>query len=368
MKKIFFFFIVLLSSINAQENYPPVRGVWLTNVDSRALFSKQNIIETINTCENAGINTIFVVVWNKAMTLYPSKIMNKMFGEPIDPIFAGRDPLNEIIEEAHKKDIKVIAWFEFGFSSSYQLDGGRLLKLHPDWASQDNTGKLVQKNGFEWMNGFRPEVQDFMLSLLMEVVKGYDVDGIQGDDRLPAMPVESGYDKYTVSLYKKEHKGKNPPKNFKDTAWVNWRAGQMTKFMARIYKTVKDAKKNVIVSMSPSIFPWGRDEYLQDWPSWVEKGYVDMICPQLYRYDIKGYIELLNNIVNRQISKENLKKFYPGILLKLGDYDADKEYLSQIISENRKRGVQGEIYFFYEGIKKSQEFFRSKYLQDRADK
>lgn len=366
MKKILILFFLFAFCIKAQVNYPPVKGVWLTNVDSRALFSKQNIIDAVNTCKNTGINTIFVVMWNKAMTLYPSNVMKKMFGEPIDPCLAGRDPLEELIEEAHKNKIKVIAWFEFGFSSSYQLDGGRLLKLHPDWASKDNQGKLVQKNGFEWMNGFNPEVQNFMLSLIMEVVNGYDIDGIQGDDRLPAMPVESGYDKFTISLYKKEHNGANPPKDFRDTAWVNWRADKMTNFMGRIYSSVKGAKNNVIVSMSPSVFPWGRDEYLQDWPKWIEKGYVDMICPQLYRYDVKGYVELLDNIVNNQLSKENIKKLYPGILLKLGDYDADKEYLTQLINENRKHGVQGEVYFFFEGVRKFPEFFKNIYLPEQS--
>lgn len=365
-KAIIILFYILSFSLNAQVSYPPVKGVWLTNVDSKALFSKQNIIDAVSTCESTGINTIFVVVWNKAMTLYPSQVMKKMFGEQIDPCFAGRDPLKELIEEAHKRDIKVIAWFEFGFSSSYQLDGGRLLKLHPEWASKDNQGKLVQKNGFEWMNGFLPEVQDFMLSLIMEVVRQYNIDGIQGDDRLPAMPVESGYDKYTASLYKKEHKGANPPKDFRDTAWVNWRADKMTQFMSRIHSTVKSVRKDIIISMSPSVFPWGRDEYLQDWPTWVKRGYVDMVCPQLYRYDVKGYIELLDNIVNSQLSKEDRNKFYPGILLKLGDYDADHEYLKQIISENRKRDVNGEVYFFYEGVKKFPEFFKSVYINDQT--
>lgn len=45
--------------------------------------------------------------------------------------------------------------------------------------------------------------------------KKYRVDGIQGDDRLPAMPAEGGYDAYSVSLYKKEHHDSLPPTNEK---------------------------------------------------------------------------------------------------------------------------------------------------------
>jgi len=106
-----------------------VRGVWLTNVDSDALFTKEKLIEAVNLCDEIGINAIYVVVWNKAMTLYPSKIMKEFTGIEIDTnVKKGFDPLKTLIEEARKKGIKVIAWFEFGFSSSYQQNGGILLQ------------------------------------------------------------------------------------------------------------------------------------------------------------------------------------------------------------------------------------------------
>jgi len=66
------------------------------------------------------------------------------------------------------------------------------------------------------MNGFDPEVQDFILSLIMEVVEKYDIEGIQGDDRLPAMPSLAGYDNYTSSLYNQKF-GIAPPQNYNDT-------------------------------------------------------------------------------------------------------------------------------------------------------
>lgn len=44
------------------------------------------------------------------------------------------------------------------------------------------------------MNGFHLEVQTFMTDLMLSVIKKYEVAGIQGDDRLPAMPSNAGYD------------------------------------------------------------------------------------------------------------------------------------------------------------------------------
>ena len=52
------------------------------------------------------------------------------------------------------------------------------------------------------MNAIHPEVQDFILNLIEEVLINYEVAGIQGDDRLPAMPSEGGYSTYTKDLYK----------------------------------------------------------------------------------------------------------------------------------------------------------------------
>ncbi len=363
MKKFLTIIIIYFMSISVQASgAEAVRGVWLTNVDSDALNSRENIIKTVELCAETGINTIFVVTWNKAMTTYPSKIMKDFTGVEIDTLFTGRDPLKELIEEAHKRDIKVFAWFEFGFSSSYEEKGGVLLRKKPEWASKDKNGALVIKNGFEWLNGFFPEVQDFLISLILEVVNNYDIDGIQGDDRLPAMPSEAGYDPFTIAEYKKEHNGEEPPEYSKDYEWVEWRAARMTGFMRRIYEEVKSADPDMIISMAPSLYSWSKEEYLQDWPEWMARGYVDLIIPQVYRYDIDAYEKELKLIVDEQLDEEDFNKFYPGILLKVGDYYPDLTFLANMIEVNRKNGIQGEVYFFYEGLKKYPDFFEEIYL------
>lgn len=353
MKKLLVIIIaVLLQSCNAQiKKVEAVRGVWLTNVDSRVLNSKESIEEAVNLCDEIGLNSIFVVTWNKGMTTYPSKIMKNLTGVEIDTQFIGRDPLRELIDAAHKKNIKVIAWFEFGFSSSYNENGGKILSIKPEWMSKNIEGKLVSKNGFEWMNGFHPDVQIFLLSLILEVVNNYDIDGIQGDDRLPAMPSESGYDDYTKNLYVKKF-GKQPPADYKEQNWIRFRSKLLNDFEKRIFSEVKSRKPDVLVTMAPSIYPWSLEEYLQDWPTWLNDGSVELVFPQVYRYNIEEYEKQIIEIKKNQIAEENLKKFYPGILLKVGDYLADEKFLSQMISVNRANNISGEVFFFYEGLAK----------------
>lgn len=55
-----------------------------------------------------------------------------------------------------------------------------------------------------------------MIDIICSLVDSHKVDGVQGDDRLPAMPSLAGYDTYTLSLYKKQHDGKEPPRDVKD--------------------------------------------------------------------------------------------------------------------------------------------------------
>ncbi len=366
--KTFLIFIFLLNlnfCNNKTSQSGAVRGVWLTNVDSQVLNSRENIIEAVELLSDLGFNSVFVVVWNKAMTTYPSKIMKNLTGIEIDTSFIGRDPLKELIEEAHKRNLKVFAWFEFGFSSSYKENGGMILKVKPEWAAKDNNGNLVTKNGFEWMNGFHPEVQNFMLSLIMEVVRNYNIDGIQGDDRLPALPSEAGYDEYTINLYKSQHNNQNPPQDFKDEKWIQWRADLLTDFMDRIFDSVKTFNPNIIVSMAPSIYPWAKEEYLQDWPEWLRRGLVELIIPQVYRYTIEDYTIALEAILNEQISHDDFRKFYPGVLLKVGSYQPDEIFLTQMIQKNRELNISGEVFFFYEGIKKYPDLFKNFY-KDRV--
>lgn len=343
---------------------PPVwdpnalRGVWVTNVASTALDSRDNIKLTVQNCKKAGINNIFIVTYNNGRTIYPSTVMNNLIGKPIMERFAGRDPLKEMIEEAKLEGIKVHAWFEYGFSSSYSANGGDIIAAKPNWAGRDIDGKLLVKNGFDWLNAFDPEVQNFMISLFKEVVTNYEIDGVQGDDRLPALPSTGGYDAYTVNMFKTEN-GFDPPANYREAYWIDWRTKKLNAFMKRLRNEIKATKSSVQVTMSPSPFPWGRDEYLQDWPTWVDSGWVDAILPQCYRYDIAAY----NATIAQQKGyyKNPAVAFYPGVLLKVGNYVTSVSLLNQMIQTNRNNGFKGECYFFYEGIKDQMNWFQLQY-------
>lgn len=327
-----------------------VRGVWITNTDSEVLNSQQNIVEAMDFLAKTGFNVVFPVVWSKGFTVYPSQIMRENFDIAIAPQYTDRDPLAEIINAARQVGLKIIPWFEYGFASSYNLNGGMLLGKKPEWAACDRYGNLLKKNGFEWMNALDRQVQDFLLSLMLEVVKNYDVDGIQGDDRLPALPSEGGYDQGTVKLYRQEF-NRNPPQNPQDRQWLQWRANILTDFLARLYQEVKAVNPNLLVSMAPSIYDWGLKEYLQDTKTWMERGIVDIIHPQIYRRDFESYKREVDKLVNEFTPQ--LAKLAPGMLIKIGSYRISSDLLLQAIAYNRSCGISGEVLFFYEGLREN---------------
>ncbi|MFN6565945.1 glycoside hydrolase family 10 protein [Dendronalium sp. ChiSLP03b] len=333
-------------------NTKEIRGVWLTTTDSKVLRAKQRIAEAMEFLAETGFNVVFPVVWNKGVTLYPSQTMQQIFGVEIDPMFVGRDPLAEVVTEARRVGLKVIPWFEYGFASSYNLNGGVLLQRKPEWAARDCNGNLLKKNGFEWMNALDPQVQEFLLNLVLEVVNNYDVDGVQGDDRFPALPCEGGYDRGTTARYHQQFH-QNPPKNPKDRQWLQWRADILTDYWARLYSEVKAVNSDLLVSVAPNIYEWGFQEYLQDSPTWIKRRLVDIIHPQIYRREFNSYRAIADKLVNRQFTDATLPRLAPGILMKLGSYCISPEYLVQAIEYNRQLGIQGEVFFFYEGLREN---------------
>ncbi len=361
------FFVVKLTGQQKSE----LRGVWLTNVDSNVLSSDQNISGAMDYLASIGINVVFPVVYNKGYTLYPSKIMDSLFNDPVLPNspFVNRDFLKRLIIEAHRNGIEVIPWFEFGFATSYKENGGHIIAKFPQWALKDKNGNLVTKNGFDWMSAINPDAQNFILSLMMEVVDNYDVDGVQGDDRLPAMPVEGGYDSVTVQIYKSEHAGQIPPTDYANAAWMKWRSDKLTQFLARLRDSVKSRDKNLVLSCAPSPYSWGYSQYLQDSKSWVQQGLVDNMIPQLYQYDINNYNYSLNSTWN-DVGQYNPKIFTAGLLIKIGSYLVDTTFLQQMMNADRSKGTIGESYFFYEGLRANNNqignFLKDNYYQKPA--
>ncbi len=345
-----------------------LRGVWLTNIDSDVLVSTQKTTNALNRLKELNFNTVYPTVWNWGYTLYPSQVAKRVVGRearistPIekgsfDPErgLQGRDVLKEIVQVGHQNGMRVIPWVEFGFKSpSYS----ELAKRHPDWITQKRDGTKTQiPEGTKpedrklmevvWLNPFKPEVQQFIQDLAIEIVSNYDVDGIQFDDHF-GLPVEFGYDDFTVQLYKQEHQGKAPPTNPQDPEWVRWRANKITDFMARLFRAIKDKKQKVVVSLSPNPQRFSYDFYLADWQTWERRGLVEELIVQIYRNDFNVFISELE-----QPELKAARSHIPvgiGILSGLKDRSSPLSQIQKQVEAVRQRGFAGVSFFFYETL------------------
>ncbi|BAU41505.1 glycoside hydrolase family 10 protein [Leptolyngbya sp. O-77] len=343
--------ITTSAQANPTSHLRPVelRGVWLTNIDSEVLFSSRNLVVGLRRLSRLHFNTVYPTVWNGGYTLYPSPTAQATFGIALDPYpgLQGRDMLGEVVVEGRRLGMAVIPWFEFGLMAPA---GSELAAQHPDWLTQRQDGTQVWMQGNEprvWLNAAHPGVQDFMVNLLSEVVERYRVDGIQLDDHF-GMPVEMGYDPYTVALYRAEHNGADPPADPEDPDWVRWRANHITRLFRRIVAEVKARNPNAIISLSPNPREFAYERYLQDWGTWERRGLVDELIVQVYRNDL-GRFEMELDRPDVQVAREYLPVSI-GILAGLRGRITPIRLIQRQVRETRDRHYAGVAFFFYETL------------------
>lgn len=362
-----------------------LRGVWLTNIDSEVLFSQDNLTAGVERLDALNFNTLYPTVWNWGYTLFPSATAERelgasqrLHGENSTPqrenTQTGRDMLQELIDLAHPRGMKVIPWFEFCFMTPAPYV---LYDEHPDWFTQraatvttpgedtvtqapdvgevdptalpDDPGIWLEGGRIprRWLNPFHPRAQQFLLQILDELLTNYDIDGLQMDDHL-GLPVDFGYDPYTTVLYQRDHDGTPPPSNPKDPEWVRWRADKITAFLAEVHQLVKSRRPDAVMSISPNPYPFSYANYLQDWPTWVEAGLVDELLIQIYRSDQERFIWEMNKPT--AVNARRATTTVTGILSGLRATPVGMEFITEQIAAARDRDFDGVSFFFYESL------------------
>ncbi|MEQ8754199.1 MAG: glycoside hydrolase family 10 protein [Coleofasciculus sp. G1-WW12-02] len=325
-----------------------IRGVWLTNVASGVFFSPWGINRAIAQLSQLNFNTIYPVVWNRGHTFYPSAVAKQ---ESLLTIMRlNGDVLAEIVQQGHRQGLRVIPWFEYGFMTPIYSE---LARRHPTWITQSLTqtegaiAPTAEKPQLLWLNPLHPEVQQLILDLIKEVVSQYDVDGIQLDDHF-GMPVELGYDPYTIERYQQEHYGNSPPNSPFNGEWMRWRANKISKFMGEIVQTVKSIKPDCIISLSPNPQAFAYKHYLQDWQTWVQRGWVDELVLQVYRDELSSFAAELNQPAVRMARRTIPVSV--GILTGTLRDPIPFEQIQAQVEVIRDRAFDGVSFFYWETL------------------
>lgn len=332
-----------------------VRGVWLTNADSDILHSRSQIEVGLQRLKNLGFNTIYPVVWQRGFTLYPSKVAQDFIGFSVmetPNFFQDRDMLSEVIEIAKPLDLRVIPWFEYGLMTP---PNAPLAQKHPDLLTLDVKQNPIRLKSHDsnkrdiqaWLNPCQPQVQQFMVDLIAEIVENYEIDGIQLDDHF-GFPVEMGYDLFTQNLYKTEQSVKKVPSNHQEPKWVSWATIKTTELLEKMFHAVKSKRSNCLVSISPNPIDFAKKYYLADWKSWVEKGLAEEIVLQVYRDNLPRFLGEISKL--EVIKSKNHIPVSIGILTGLKNKPVALDWIKEQINETRVAKLAGVSFFFYESL------------------
>ncbi|SCC21319.1 glycoside hydrolase family 10 protein [Kosakonia oryziphila] len=286
-------------------DWPPVNSVNVSSADTRIRMQQQALVEKLDKLKNLGINTIFFQVKPDGTALWPSKILpwsdvlTGTIGQ--DP---GYDPLQFVLDEAHKRGMKVHAWFNpyrvsvntqpatiAALNRTLSLPPASVFVLHRDWIRTAGD-RLVLDPGI-------PDVRDWITSSVAEVVTHYPVDGVQFDDYFyTETPGSQLNDNQTFQQYGKGFSSK-----------ADWRRNNTLLLIEQVSRTIKQLKPGVEFGVSPAGVWRNRsfdaagsdtrgaaayDESFADTRRWVQQGLLDYIAPQIYwpfsrsaaRYDV----------------------------------------------------------------------------------
>lgn len=384
---------------------PELRGVWITNVASSVLFTPWGVNRAMGQLAEMRFNTVYPVVWNRGKTYFPSSRLKRVTDQSMAPLLRWlhpfSDPLQEMIRLGHRHQIRVLPWFEYGFMVPLNAE---LVKRHPDWlTTRKNGSPLLTQSSFTevelapaeterapsasdqpasgtpaselpsgavqpqrswlrpfakllnsgapaqlgWLNPFHPQVQALILDLVDEVLSGYEADGIQFDDHF-SLPVEFGYDDYTVSLYQAEHQGQAPPSNPADPDWMRWRADKLSRFVNILHARVKATCPSCQFSLSPNPAKFAYRFALQDWRSWVEHGWIDELVVQVYRDDLDQFEAELGKYPLQE-ARDRIPVSV-GILTGTWRRPIAFEQIRQQVVSSRDRNFAGISFFYWDTL------------------
>lgn len=295
-----FFFLALPLSLfpqNTSKIAPKreFRGVWVatvSNIDwpSKPGLSvdaqKQELIGILERHKANGMNAILLQVRPAADAFYAKSrepwsqwLMGKQGLAPAP----GYDPLEFAIKEAHFRGMELHAWF-----NPYRATMSPGTVTHETHMTRKRPDLFFTYAGKKQFDPGIPEVREYIVQVILDVVKGYDIDGIHFDDYFYPYKVE-GQRINDAATFKKYGNG------FTDIG--DWRRNNVNVLIKQLDDSIHFYKNYVKFGVSPFGI-WrnisedslgsataGLSNYAElfaDSRKWVQEGWVDYINPQIY--------------------------------------------------------------------------------------
>ena len=151
------------------------------------------------------------------------------------------DPLSFAIEETHKRGMEFHAWFN-PYRAVSNWNEQTEAKLSPKHMSQQIPAWFVQYGANLYFDPGIPQARDYVIEVILDVVKRYDIDAVHFDDYF--YPYPEGKEVFPDSLTYAEF-----GRGFPDIE--AWRRNNVDGFIERLNAGLKLIKPHVQFGISP---------------------------------------------------------------------------------------------------------------------
>ncbi|TKI66317.1 glycoside hydrolase family 10 protein [Lysinibacillus mangiferihumi] len=375
------FFVLLLlipvfTNQKATANSLPqneMRAAWIatvSNIDMKAGMSKtqytQWVQSTLDKLKANNFNTVIFQVKPLNDALYPSKLApwSSYITGKTQGTNPGFDPLQIMLDEAHKRGLELHAWVN---PYRVTMPSQTLSNLAADNVARKNSNWVVKYGKQYYLDPGLPEVQNYLLSTIEELVSNYDIDAVHMDDYFYPYKIkgETFQDQQTFKKYGGSFN------NIED-----WRRNNVNQLVKKVYASIKAIKPHVQYGISPFGI-WRNkkqdstgsntngmsnyDDLYADTRQWIKDGSIDYIAPQIYwsrNHKAANYSVLLD-WWGREVqtyAKVHPVNLYIGMANHKVGNDSDAtwknktELISQVIANRENNNVQGQMHFSLRSI------------------
>lgn len=261
------------------------------------------------------------------------------------------DPLDYIISKAGERKLEVHAWFPAFVITGHdltKLDSSHVYFTKPQWITanfhkqpmkpQDDVGSFLDPG--------IPEVQNYNLNVIMDIISNYDLAGFHLDYiRYPE--TEFGYNELAMQVFREEVKYQDAE------SWQNWKREQISRFVKNVNEKVKKIKP--ALQITAAVFPdpdEAAERYRQDWQHWLKEGFLDKVYLMAYTKSTEKLETDLTYLANLKLSK----KIVVGLRAwsSADDYNADE--INDKLKIAAKKKFAGIALFSYSGLKQNKMF------------
>lgn len=314
------------------------RALWASKGDIDSPGEVDRLIEKMTA---ANLNVILPNVFCHGTVYFKNDYMEMQPSLP-----EGFDPLSYVIEKAHAAGIEVHPWFCVTYIGTRGHEGGSmLLRAHPEFGALAPGGEDWSRerpgDGALYANVHHKGYRDFVVGLMADMVRDYEVDGLHYDY------IRAGANSYDPESERKfAEKFGRPMSEATYDDWVAWNSPAVDDIVRRATARAKTYRPGTLVSAAVFTNFHHIAQQGQDAAKWAREGWTDLAFTMDYEMNTT-MIRL-----NETAFAARIKKPAHGVGLCLYQRVEDKKATSrppELVAEQmravRKLGLRQLVFF-----------------------